>query len=539
MGLRFRRSVRLFPGVRLNFSGSGISTTIGVRGMGVTLGAKGTYANVGLPGTGLSYRTRISPAPGKAQPDWEGSVTPSSIPQPDPPFHSTAQTAGVEQIHSGSVSTMTSPGLGELKRLINEAALRRTVLTRAVSSSEELVRSKERKLAFAQRFIIRLFTQKAVPRLTSELAQARSVLGDEQAELEGCYISIDFGLDDASTGTFAALCRSFSVLSASQKIWDITESAATDRAKERTTATSRVNRSPVTFDLGQVDLIQSDYSSLRLQNASSLEIHLFPGFVLTKETGSDFALVEWKDLRVEFSPIRFIEADPVPGDSEVIGHTWAKANKDGSPDRRFADNYQIPIARYGELWLRSSTGLYEAYMVSNCASAEDFGAAVSNHRNALSLMDQAPKAVEPEPEQLDEMPEAAIEDKLPESPSRFSLDWIALGILVFLLGVGGNWLWSNSPKLLAAMRPAEPTIASVPPPVLLPSAYVVPAALNVRAEPSTKARIVQKLGKGTRVTIFQVQGNWSQIGETSPAGWALTTLLSETVSQPPRTIDAR
>jgi hypothetical protein len=29
MGFRFRRSVRLFPGVRVNFSGSGIGTSIG------------------------------------------------------------------------------------------------------------------------------------------------------------------------------------------------------------------------------------------------------------------------------------------------------------------------------------------------------------------------------------------------------------------------------------------------------------------------------------------------------------------------------
>jgi hypothetical protein len=47
------------PGVRLNLSRSGLSTTVGVRGASVTLGKKGTYANVGLPGSGVSYRTRI------------------------------------------------------------------------------------------------------------------------------------------------------------------------------------------------------------------------------------------------------------------------------------------------------------------------------------------------------------------------------------------------------------------------------------------------------------------------------------------------
>ena len=60
MGLRFRRSVRVFPGVRLNFSGRGLSTTIGVRGASVNLGSRGTYVNLGLPGTGLSYREKVA-----------------------------------------------------------------------------------------------------------------------------------------------------------------------------------------------------------------------------------------------------------------------------------------------------------------------------------------------------------------------------------------------------------------------------------------------------------------------------------------------
>ena len=52
MGYRFRKTVQLFPGVRLNFSRSGISTTIGIPGAGLTIGARGAYANLGLSGTG-------------------------------------------------------------------------------------------------------------------------------------------------------------------------------------------------------------------------------------------------------------------------------------------------------------------------------------------------------------------------------------------------------------------------------------------------------------------------------------------------------
>ena len=55
MGFRFRRSIRLFPGVTLNLSRSGVSTSIGVKGARVTLGKNGVRETISAPGTGLSY----------------------------------------------------------------------------------------------------------------------------------------------------------------------------------------------------------------------------------------------------------------------------------------------------------------------------------------------------------------------------------------------------------------------------------------------------------------------------------------------------
>lgn len=60
-----------------------------------------------------------------------------------------------------------------------------------------------------------------------------------------------------------------------------------------------------------------------------------------------------------FTESRFIEEAPIPPDSQVVGRTWAKVNKDGTPDRRFKGNYEIPIVGYGRLTMTSTTGLNE------------------------------------------------------------------------------------------------------------------------------------------------------------------------------------
>lgn len=59
MGFRFRKSFKVMPGVRVNMSSKGFSTTIGGRGASVNISKRGTYLNTSIPGTGLSSRTRV------------------------------------------------------------------------------------------------------------------------------------------------------------------------------------------------------------------------------------------------------------------------------------------------------------------------------------------------------------------------------------------------------------------------------------------------------------------------------------------------
>jgi len=60
MGFRFRRSVRLLPGIRLNFGTRGVSTSVGGRGFTLNFGKRGIRTTVGIPGTGISYSEMLT-----------------------------------------------------------------------------------------------------------------------------------------------------------------------------------------------------------------------------------------------------------------------------------------------------------------------------------------------------------------------------------------------------------------------------------------------------------------------------------------------
>lgn len=58
MGLRFRKSISILPGVKLNFGKSGMSVSTSVPGFRKTFHTSGRVTtSVGIPGTGLSYVT--------------------------------------------------------------------------------------------------------------------------------------------------------------------------------------------------------------------------------------------------------------------------------------------------------------------------------------------------------------------------------------------------------------------------------------------------------------------------------------------------
>lgn len=61
-GVRFRKTFKVLPGVKVNLSKTGVSTSLGGRGATVNVGTQGQRTiTLGIPGTGLSYRVPLGP----------------------------------------------------------------------------------------------------------------------------------------------------------------------------------------------------------------------------------------------------------------------------------------------------------------------------------------------------------------------------------------------------------------------------------------------------------------------------------------------
>jgi len=76
MGWRFRRSVKIAPGLRLNIGKRSVGASVGPRGAKVSANTRGDVRRtVGLPGTGLSHTMQSQLRRGEAADEVELDVT--------------------------------------------------------------------------------------------------------------------------------------------------------------------------------------------------------------------------------------------------------------------------------------------------------------------------------------------------------------------------------------------------------------------------------------------------------------------------------
>ena len=90
MGLRFRRSWSVVPGVRFSLGLKGGSLSFGTRGLRYTVGTSGSLVTAGIPGTGLSWTQKLKSPFGAAAPQQVIQnqlrlVAPAQPPQAQPP----------------------------------------------------------------------------------------------------------------------------------------------------------------------------------------------------------------------------------------------------------------------------------------------------------------------------------------------------------------------------------------------------------------------------------------------------------------------
>lgn len=347
-----RKSVKVGP-LRFNLSKSGVSVSTGITGLRFGVGPRGNWIRMGSGG--LSYRAALSPAsPGKFKP--------SPLPQPDLTIP-TGTHAPLEEIESADVSGIADSSSRELLEELNSKRKKMRLWPWALGVSVWLfwlaASSNWPSWALISLAIVCLVAIYAV-HTRDTLAKTTVLLYEFDPELEK---------------TYAQFHEAASQLASCAKAWHIEASGKVYDKKYHAGASNLLQRKPTSITKAEPPFVKTNVETIAI-GVGRQTLYFFPDCVLVYDVNG-VGTVNYNSLQVSVNPTRFIEEDGVPRDAEVVDRTWRYVNKSGGPDKRFKDNRQIPICRYEQISLSSSTGLNEILQVSRCGFGDGFATVIT------------------------------------------------------------------------------------------------------------------------------------------------------------------
>lgn len=183
-----------------------------------------------------------------------------------------------------------------------------------------------------------------------------------------------YDFDNSAERTYERVLDGFAALRACRASWRILASGQVLDGRYNAGAGRTLQRKAAELRTGGVKHVKCNIDVPCLAAGRNL-FYFYPDRVFVV-SGRHVAVCTYGSLKIDTRLTRFIEEERVPPDSQVVGQTWRFVNKNGTPDRRFKNNRQIPIAQYEELQFSSTHGIHECFQFSRAGIAEVFASSL-------------------------------------------------------------------------------------------------------------------------------------------------------------------
>lgn len=414
MAWNFRRRKKIAPGVYINMSKKGISTTIGPKGASMTFGPNGTYLNTSIPGTGMYNRRKISANSSKNNISF---TTPSPTLPSGCSFLLTILVIfnlfflvellgefslcydkwGIEDLKIFLIGNVALVIVGLVFEFIRHSIQQK----RSVFSYKREKRNAQKVLDSLShndkdmRNILKAYIQcltineefdkeqEIIEELKKSTDQkALDLVPIHEAKLEALKVSLgkvqynaDGDLSEEQKQAFKLFTDSFDNLCDSDKIWYETG----------ITPQNLVQRKETKFEFGVFDYIKSEFEIpvIRIPQ-TSINFYIYPHFIIRSESTTNFKIYPIEKIAIEYSSLNFIEeyksSIEQPKDATLISSNFLHETKAGVPDKRYSFNPLYITYEYGKLTIpRFDSNWSMNFYISNRDSAKNMQEAYVNY----------------------------------------------------------------------------------------------------------------------------------------------------------------
>lgn len=362
MGFRVRKSINLGGGFRINLSKSGVGYSWGTKGYRVTKTARGTTRRTySIPGTGISWVDEtVGRGRSKGRTDQRRNTknqTYTERYQPSQPkqkhnYQPVQESSSERAIQSGEIEQFKEAEEGNISD-----AIERTIRMNKIGTF----------LLWGALLIAVHPAFALIPFAGIILMIAAHTAG---------RVDLDYTFDPEKKDEHDRRIGAWQLLAEGKKEWQVLTEQLNTISKTNAGAGRSLKRTLCKIQKGHPYYIETNVDTIQIILANKETMIILPDkvfFVRNQRVG----MIEYSDFKISVSSVRFVETDPIPSDAQIVGQTWQYVNKNGTPDRRFKTNKQIPICMYGQVILRSSSGLNVELQISNVQNTKDFGELIS------------------------------------------------------------------------------------------------------------------------------------------------------------------
>lgn len=324
MGWFIRKSKSVGP-VRFNLSKSGVGVSTGVKGARMSFGPRGTYVNLGR--NGIYYRKKIGGGKSSRKSSNYGAKNAGVV---QPQYNYSQEIPTYEDAIKVSENSYSESVLGQ--EIIKDIKRARLFFWLWLIASIALI-------YFLKEWGLIIAIVALIP--MSFLFSAR----------------LNFELDDEADLEWKKIIEIIYSMRTAKKLWLVESASYNANTKVNAGAYRNISRGDATVKLlkakrGTGLKVKANCPTVLIKS-KKCKILFIPSGILIKK-GSKYFAYSYEQINLFSSTTNFIENGPVARDAEVIRRTWQYVNRDGSPDRRYKNNKQLPVCLYGSLDIRGN-----------------------------------------------------------------------------------------------------------------------------------------------------------------------------------------
>ena len=354
MGFYIRKSIKVGP-VRFNLSKSGIGISGGIKGFRIGTGPKGNYVHIGRGG--IYYRKTFS----------AGDIASSRSSVHESNENYSVDAIVMQDITSEDVSHMTDSSSAELLHEINEkkqiprigpwvlcgSILLMLIIFSALKAFYDNTNGGNNSILF---LVFSMFY------IISVLGLIVAVFFAFRRDAINKTVVLFYDFDPVLEESYACLHSSALQLANCSNCWHVFASGGVTDRKYHAGASQLVNRKNTSITAVSPPFLQSNIETVAICVGQRI-LYFFPDRLLVYDASGRVGAIAYEHLKVSVAQKQFIES-VAPRDNQIIGQTWQYVNKNGTPDRRFANNPQLSICLYDEISFQSESGLNELIQIS-------------------------------------------------------------------------------------------------------------------------------------------------------------------------------